>query len=163
MPNWVDNRIIAIGDSDALAEFIVLHLCDLKSGQVRFDFETVIPMPPIVRLTDASSDGQLGLVALGVNVPGQWPSSPRTVKEALRQPWAREARIRSRAGLLAHLREHRPKTLEAAERLIACHRQTGCRDWYDWSVEHWGTKWNAHSTKLAGKREGRLTVDFLTA
>ena len=89
MPNWVDNRIVVIGNSDALAEFIVLHLCDLKSGQIRFDFETVIPMPPIVRLTDNLEDGQLGLVALGVDVPTRWPSSPRTVREALRQPWAR--------------------------------------------------------------------------
>ena len=30
-------------------------------------------------------------------------------------------------------------------------------------MENWGTKWNAHSTKLVGERDGRLMVDFLTA
>lgn len=26
--------------------------------------------------------------------------------------------------------------------------ETGYASWYDWSIEHWGTKWNAYSTEI---------------
>lgn len=26
-------------------------------------------------------------------------------------------------------------------------RDYGCKDWYDWCIEHWGTKWNAYSNE----------------
>lgn len=32
------------------------------------------------------------------------------------------------------------------------------RNWYDWSVKNWGTKWNAYETKV-----GLHSVSFLTA
>lgn len=39
-------------------------------------------------------------------------------------------------------------------------------DWYNWSVENWGTKWNAYDSKLLGDWQGdkgSCSVSFTTA
>lgn len=35
----------------------------------------------------------------------------------------------------------------------------GAVDWYSWSIEHWGTKWNAYSNELDDLKEGRIKFD----
>lgn len=41
----------------------------------------------------------------------------------------------------------------------------GKNNWYDWSIEHWGTKWNAYSfpvteTPSDSRQHGRLPIRF---
>lgn len=163
MTIWAHNRVVAKGDDDQLAGFLMLHLWSRRSGGICFDFGTVIPMPPVVLLTDSREDGRLGLVALDVTLPASGASRPKSLDEVLDERWARKARITTRDRLLAHLERYRPGTLEAAQRLVACHRQTGCVDWHDWSVKHWGTERNARATRFDGIDRKRLTIDFRTA
>jgi hypothetical protein len=35
--------------------------------------------------------------------------------------------------------------------------------WYNWNVEHWGTKWNAYDTEVSGTEGDRAVVQFDTA
>ena len=39
-------------------------------------------------------------------------------------------------------------------------KKYGSRNWYDWSLEHWGTKWDACEARIS---EDGKTVDFDTA
>lgn len=39
----------------------------------------------------------------------------------------------------------------------------GYNNWYDWSCEHWGTKWNAYNQKLTDLDDERLIITFDTA
>ncbi len=41
--------------------------------------------------------------------------------------------------------------------------QYGENNWYDWSVEHRGTKWNAYGYESFVPYEGGNTIEFLTA
>lgn len=36
-------------------------------------------------------------------------------------------------------------------------------DWYDWRVNHWGTKWNAYTPTITTHDDGTVTLGFETA
>ena len=42
-------------------------------------------------------------------------------------------------------------------------REYGATNWYDWSCEYWGTKWNAYSFSIIAEDENNLHVQFDTA
>ena len=45
-------------------------------------------------------------------------------------------------------------------------QEIGHRDWYDWSVAHWGTKWNACDPQVSNDQIetlGLVEIDFETA
>jgi len=42
-------------------------------------------------------------------------------------------------------------TLE--QRLVFLKENGGCDNWYDWSIKHWGTKWNANDTIVVNDYE----------
>jgi hypothetical protein len=39
----------------------------------------------------------------------------------------------------------------------------GENNWYDWSIENWGTKWNAYETQINYDGEEELEIEFETA
>ena len=41
-------------------------------------------------------------------------------------------------------------------------KKYGAKDWYDWCVEHWGTKWNAQTNKIK-KTNNQISIYFDTA
>ena len=41
--------------------------------------------------------------------------------------------------------------------------QTSGRNWYDWNIAHWGTKWGAYHAEINERDPGRLVVRFDTA
>lgn len=142
MPNWIANKVIAIGPEADLAAFMEQHFRDDEEDGLVFDFETVVPVPDVVLATEGAADGELGLVALGLDPGGDDPNR-MTLAMALTTHWVREAGIGSRAALLVHLEQHRPGVLTAARKLIACHEATGFIGWREWSLHHWGTKRDA--------------------
>lgn len=111
MTIWAHNRVVAKGDDDQLAGFLMLHLWNRISGEICFDFGTVIPMPPVVLFTDSREDGRLGLVALDIALLASGASRPKSLDEVMDERWARKARITTR------------------DRLLAISRGTGPRPW----------------------------------
>jgi len=49
-----------------------------------------------------------------------------------------------------------PQNLKAKE-------ETGFLNWYDWSVENWGTKWNSYEFNWVEQRPEKLVFTFETA
>ena len=49
--------------------------------------------------------------------------------------------------------------LKPNETMLKNKKETGYYSWCDWSIENWGTKWNAYESR----RVGDNTVEFLTA
>lgn len=162
MPNWVANRIIANGPEADVARFIERHFREDEEDGLVFDFETVVPMPTVVRATEGTADGELGLVALGRDLDSDRPYR-MTLAKALATRWVREAGIGSRAALLAHLEEHRPDVLAAARSLIACHDATGFVDWRGWLLHHWGTNRDAGPADILFSDSEVIGFTFETA
>jgi hypothetical protein len=95
MPNWFKNQIALKGEPARLAAFKQAHIKTVEfrdePGEYNtfLDFETVIPMPMILKDTTSTMP------------------ETRTEKE------------------------------------VAAHEATGYYNWYDWSCENWGVKWNS--------------------
>ena len=53
-----------------------------------------------------------------------------------------------------------PKDLVVRNKLIKDH---GADNWYDWSCNNWGTKWNSYEVEVHQDKESILEIDFSTA
>ena len=156
MPNHVTNELTA-----------AKHVIDsLAKGESAVDFETVIPMPDILR---AGEDG------IGISSRVQdWVllAVGATTLRDLRTPveWSTTDLVqvikslgRSNA-LRSYLEGPFPKDFDDRDfaaflRGIQAYRTHGKIDWYEWSIANWGTKWNSYDVE----RLNDETVRFDTA
>lgn len=56
-----------------------------------------------------------------------------------------------------------PLSAETNAKLAANKAKHGYPSWYDWSIEQWGTKWNALNTQILNDEDGYLALSFETA
>lgn len=133
MPNWCSNDLFIYGkDLQAIADKVRAEV----DGKVSlFTFDNILPMPEVLRDTQAGSDAWLG----GGRVTGEngWPHSAPDYKNA-----------RTPTEFLALVKEKHPQAIKEGEKSLAALKETGCKDWYDWSVKHWGTKWDVSDAAL---------------
>lgn len=94
MPNWVMNYV-TVNNRDAIIKCVTRE----KDGNVRYDFEKIVPMP------DDIYRGDLGQEEM---------------------------------------------------------QEYGKKNWFDWSVENWGTKWNASDYVRVGRCEFQFTTAWST-
>lgn len=93
-------------------------------------------------------------------VPCEWGDRTRTVKAhdafefqtIIPQPAILEGTI-SGSGLTSKQEEHR----------LRAHKETRFSDWYEWSIENWGTKWGAYDYEELYRGDGRFVFKFETA
>ena len=162
MPNWITNRVTVTGRSDDIIA-LKQHLYFDDEGELVFDFETIVPIPAVVHATTGLSDPSMGLVALGSELAAKTCYGRMTLDRVMKSGWAREADIKSRAGLLKYMWSHRPEELAAARKVIRCHRLTGVVDWEAWLAKHWGTKRDAIDAFIQELEDERLAFVFSTA
>lgn len=112
MPNWCFNRIDISHPN--IMEIVNL----LESDESPFDFEKIVPMPPILKTT---TSGRREFEIDGQKVTLDAWFVPNT------------------GDFIADQKQSRPFTPEEQAALDAI----GCRCWYDWALANWGTKWNS--------------------
>lgn len=151
MPNHITNvlRINAYKHRGAPEGLIDEVLSAIRTEGRPFDFNRIIPMPEELNVTSGSTGSS-----------AQALSDDGAATSMLHWPWVREAGVTDLAGLRDLLRkrytERKDKepgceTLDDfAARLRSNVEKHGHTDWYGWSVDNWGTKWNAYSA-IAGK------------
>jgi hypothetical protein len=130
MPNHVTNILTAPKE--------VLDFLKGEDGDV--DFNTIVPMPECLNITEGSeTDWGMSLIT------GEAPFglSEEQFNEKIES--YDEERI-------AKLKELGQQALDNREKL-------GHQSWYSWSCEYWGTKWNAYSVE----RFDDECVEFQTA
>jgi hypothetical protein len=188
MPNWVDTTLTVRGDVKTLREFYNAaqtpedRLGDGREGQI-LDFNAFVPMPPELEISCGSSTDDGEILYAKHTVEGLSAYSQQILKELgidLSSSRAVDAAKLVFDILVPAMRVHGLTAARNRERF-------GHTDWYSWSIENWGSKWNAHNpqlldydlpeielpstgdTKLAPPAEapstskGRLQYSFLTA
>jgi hypothetical protein len=176
MPNHVTHRVILRGPASDLSLFKdiflplqILHnqAGDPLSPERIFDFNTLVPMPDIIRDTESSSTVNDGLVVLGVtDIPdmlGRTVSLRETIANYLAMPWVVAAGVADYAGLKRLLMERSPDCVKKARVALKAYEAHGHSSWYSWSIEHWGTKWNAYDVRIIEQVSDRLIFCFDTA
>ena len=131
MPNWTSNKIHIRGDASAIREFLAFMR---GSADQPFDFNTIIPMPQLLRHTGS------GFHKFGDEEHRTWfvinPDLP--------------------FGDPGYEQNQRPFTPEEKAALA----EIGADNWYDWSVRNWGTKWNACRVEIGDISESDSAVDI---
>jgi hypothetical protein len=138
-------------------------LCIVKDEKeiLRFDFERVIPMPPICREVESGSESHTGLWALTGLAHIQFLSIGTS--PAAHLPPGATGTLGYYDDTRKWLEQNRPDILEKGRKMLACLRETGSLSWYEWSCDHWGTKWNAYEFLDRSRAEGRSVFEFQTA
>ncbi len=140
MPNHVTNVITA--DSDVLAS--------LLNDKGEIDFGVLIPMPKC--LEDYNPHGGietrvenlLGLEMEGLTESLEWDSALE------KKDWKS---LGARMHALNRIRDANkpinPDDLDSVIRGARNYLECGHISWYTWSIEHWGTKWNAYEHSVS--------------
>ncbi len=149
MPNWVKQNILFIGKQEQIDELFE----NIKSDERIIDFEKIIPMPDTLRITSGSST-DLGIDILKYKETG----NDKDLKERLMRPWVINAGIKTIDELILFCIEKGTADIESGEKALNNIKLYGHKDWYSWSVDNWGTKWNASDTL-----KNNNTLSFQTA
>jgi hypothetical protein len=147
MPNWVEIEVRVEGPSLELSKF----LSQVQSDEQCFDFNKIIKMPKCLIDTTSGTAPNEGMYALmGVDLKrfgrGQQNLSPK-----------------DRCKNIEYLLENRPESLIEAVKSFKAFKETGYYNWYDWSVDEWGTKWNACDPEITRWNANCVSVNFTTA
>jgi Ferredoxin-like domain in Api92-like protein len=166
MPNHVTTRCIVTGPANTLSEFTRRHIVPDRedSQEAIFDFNTVIPRPSILDDVEAGGSVTEGLVALGYEEHAGESAIARVLGNSVFSfPRYKEAGVDDREKLRAHLEQFDPGALEEARRAAIAIDETGYRDWYHWSIDQWGTKWNSYGFHFVSSTADRVEFRFDTA
>jgi hypothetical protein len=148
MPNWCSNHIVVTGPHEEITRFARTCIRRDEKGCSSFDFNSLIPMPAIIKNTIVTFDDILA--ALGPD-----GSIPRSLKERMEY---------SDIDNIEALKEKiRLEGLENADQAIKAFEQAGAPNWYVWAIRNWGTKWNASDFKVITEEPGRYVCWFETA
>lgn len=132
MPNHVRNILtLTFNTNEEAADFYLKHV---PNGN--FDFNTLVPMPEVLNGTIAGSptDDALALIAVMTGNPGK-----------LNARFDRERQEGETDTVLAlRLCYEDPERLKPGFQALLAIATTGYQDWYNWSLDNWGTKWNAY-------------------
>ena len=140
MPNHVQNIVRLRGDEKRVQETLEAVKSD-QYGLGSVDFEKIIPMPPSLHIECGSKTDR------GLNAYRDFlKSEAESEKEYLDQ----KPTIT-------------PEEWELGKQAYENLREYGAPTWYEWSVAHWGTKWNAYGMdENAGERQSN-ELRFQTA
>ena len=152
MPNHITN-ILRIEASEELTAQIK---SDIKSvdeeGETRhIDFNKILPMPESLNITSGSTTSN------GIAILQYRAGDDTEIRKIMEYAWGKE--FDTPEDLIEHMLVKGSANLEEAQKALDNERLYGCRDWYGWSTDNWGTKWNAYSTNDTDTDE----VSFETA
>jgi hypothetical protein len=164
MPSHVRHRMTVLGHYADRSRFLDIHMVEApaKEGEPSrraFDFNTIIPMPEILGDTEYCDGMIAGVFALTGEVIRQTPGSPHPLTMGA----YRGLGLAGREGLRTWMEKHEPQSLALAERSLKAREMTGYLTWWQWAIDHWGTKWNAYHSGITAHRKDRTVIRFDSA
>jgi hypothetical protein len=154
MPNWVTVHLnVESKDPNKLKEFMAfVEEPDEDENVNLFSFNKLIPMPESVSNVIAGSYSTVGYEA--------WHGDPSKV---LGYPWVAKENIKNAAELQDFLQKRSKDYKIQADLAKKAIDETGYMDWYQWSIDKWGTKWNAQSVEKSITSDNSVSYFFMTA
>ena len=148
MPNHTSNRMVVTADAEILEKILATHFD--ASGTL--DLNTIDPMPEEIRNTESGTSSYQSEQLLA----GRYRALANLV------PGIENCTAREEA--FAFIRESgHPELVDAALRQEHLLETYGARTWYDWAINHWGTKWGCYDGSVEEVSAGVLEAMFLSA
>jgi hypothetical protein len=147
MPNWVRNKVSFEGPEDQIKSMLDSIKSVNKNGDVNFiDFDKIIPMPESLKIESGTSTDT------GIALVKYLNGDCSELKKMLSYQWVTNAGIKTVEELFEDFkkRDNYNSTIEQGKKAIFNFENYGHNDWYSWSVDNWGTKWNAGDTSYNG-------------
>lgn len=168
MPNWTENTLTLRGQPEVLQR--VLDECCSEEHNGSLDFRKIIPFPDGFDPDLPAGSGDEAYDLYFGNTHGAFLNLSS-------YSWVREAGVTDLDGLRVLMaKRYEESTLNAETRqkyptyqsLADAYKRnvdvSGCKTWYDWCSNHWGTKWNACEGNVDGTpADGEITMQFNTA
>ena len=156
MPNNITNQLIVTANTnEELQKFLGAIKGDniMDEEQQAIDFNNIIPMPLALRNTEASSDVEDSIYYYLVK-SNQEHLIARILRYSSAYNMDRFAR---------HSDEKLADMMKVGEQYVDIFNKYGVKDWYDWSIKNWGTKWNAYDSSASMISDTSAVVWFDTA
>lgn len=140
MPNHVINKVTISSDKLELSlcrkQIIDAYRYEDEANPRKFSFQTIIPMPESLNIESGSRTVWGMEYVKNGNVPNEWMKK-----------WSQEEIDR---------------TAELGRKALENIRKFGYKDWYDWRLAKWGTKWDAYEVEVS-EEESSINLSFQTA
>lgn len=135
MPNHCQNRLTVTGDQNELQRF--WDTIQLGEGEVKLT--ALYPMPDVLEGTSMPTPDS----------PFPHPNWAESLaKGEITQEWHDE------------LCERRRNQYHASIMAVA---ETGSSNWWDWALQHWGTKWGDYDHYHASLESDNIDLGYMTA
>lgn len=156
MPNHIQNRLVVTANSNEELKDFLLRIKSTEQfdgKEQEIDFNQIIPMPTILRGTEASSRTDDAIYYYLV----------KTNQEEMVSSILRHSHLYTMDRFVGRNENELNELLEIDKKYVEIFKECGAKDWYDWSCDNWGTKWNAYETYLHELNECSVILLFQTA
>lgn len=143
MPNHVTNLLKIVGPDERVAQIkseISSVWEDDPETPRPIDFNKIIDRPESLNITSGSTTDY------GIAIIKYREGDSTEIDRIMKYPWA--SKFDNPDDLIENLLLKGSANLEEAQKALDNEKTYGHRDWYSWSREAWGTKWNAYSQDL---------------
>jgi hypothetical protein len=162
LPNHVTNRCRLEGSPEDISAFMALVLGEGEEyGQKveTFDFERIVPMPECLKDIEDSSLSKkfMHILRRDAEMQSSWHWMNEFRNDCLGS--FADGAVMDDDKLEALLEAANPEALQGGKAMKKALEETGFVSWYDWSIEKWGTKWNAYSFRRLADEPSAFKFD----
>jgi hypothetical protein len=142
MPNHVTNLLtITAATEERVAEIKSLISGKFDDGEsMSIDFNKIVPRPESLNITSGSTTDN------GIAILQYRAGDETAIRGIMQYQWGKG--FDTPEDLINYILEKGSANLEEAQKALDNEKLYGHRDWYGWSRDNWGTKWNAYSQEL---------------